>query len=322
MKPYKWTFEHIYEESKKYKSLKELRKTDKRLYKAIFKYGVLDKLEWLEPIRHILNYDYVKKVASKYKTRKEFELGSNSAYHAALKNGWIDKLGFPSYEYASIFSIYSYEFKEYNLVYVGLTNNRERRDREHHGNTKRGMTTVRKFALEHKIENYKPIYHYANLSMQEAGEKEKEVLDLYISNGWQPLNMKKVGPISSSIGTSPSSGYTKEYIIEKINECGSMRNFRDRYRSLYYYASRNKMLKELKEKSSIKLGLYSTKNDRFRDSFDECKKEAIKYKTKSELNRKNYTLYTIMRKSGWLDAVFKKSVKKNNKIGYAACDDI
>lgn len=310
MKPYKWTFEHIYEEAKKYESLKELKKADKRLYKAIRKYHVLSKLEWLEPMRHVLDYDYVKKVASRYRTKKEFELGSNSAYHAALRNGWIDDLGFPVYEYANIFSIYSYEFGEYNSVYVGLTNNKERRNREHHGIGKRGMTTVLKFATERGVKNYNPIYHYENLSLQEAKEKEKEVLDLYISEGWNALNIKKVGPISSSIGTSPSKSYTREYILEKMNECDSMHNFKDEYPSLYHYASRNKMLRELKQESKLKSRPYVTKYNRFRCSFGECKKEAIKYKSRSELNKKNYTLYMIMKQVGWLDEVFKKHARK------------
>ena len=310
MKPYKWTFEHIYEEAKKYKSLKELKNADKRLYKAIRKYRVLSKLEWLEPMRHVLDYDYVKKVASRYRTKKEFELGSNSAYHAALRNGWIGELGFPVYGYANIFSIYSYEFGEYNSVYVGLTNNKERRNQEHHGIGKRCMTTVLKFATEHGIKNYNPIYHYENLSLQEAKEKEKEVLDLYVSKGWRPLNIKKVGSISSSIGTSPSSGYTREYILEKMNECDSMHDFKEKHLSLYYYASRNKILKELKQESKLKSKSYVTKCDRFRRSFDECKKEAIKYKNRSELSEKNYTLYTIMKHAGWLDEVFKKYARK------------
>ena len=90
-----WTFEKCSEESKKYSSLKDFREFSHAAYTAAYKYGYLDKFDWLKHERTkrgtYQSYNNCKQEASKYKSKSEFRKNNSSAYSASLKHGWLDE---------------------------------------------------------------------------------------------------------------------------------------------------------------------------------------------------------------------------------------
>ncbi len=89
-----YTLEICAIEAKKYNSKKEFKQMNPSAYSAACKNG------WLDVIcSHMISFKKPKgywteekchKEALNYKTRTEFSIGSQAAYHAACKNGWLD----------------------------------------------------------------------------------------------------------------------------------------------------------------------------------------------------------------------------------------
>jgi hypothetical protein len=79
------------EEAKKYRSRTEFQKKCSGAYNIASKNGWLTEYNWLEIKRGKWTYDTCKEESKKYKTRKDFQKGSVGAYEVALKNKWLDE---------------------------------------------------------------------------------------------------------------------------------------------------------------------------------------------------------------------------------------
>ena len=86
--------DNMMNEAKKYSSKEEFKNGNLTAFLAAYKYGYIDKMEWLvKQKQHKWGYwDYknIKNEAIKYETKTEFFKGNQTAYRAALKLGIID----------------------------------------------------------------------------------------------------------------------------------------------------------------------------------------------------------------------------------------
>ena len=91
-----WTKEKCKEEALKYKTRSEFDKKNATAYNKASKYGWLNEIcPHMVQIQHPANYwtkEICRKEAQKYKTRGEFQDNSGSAYSKASKNRWLNEI--------------------------------------------------------------------------------------------------------------------------------------------------------------------------------------------------------------------------------------
>lgn len=120
------------------------------------------------------------------------------------------------------YCIYAYEFPEHKSVYVGLTKNKETRDRAHRSYNKYSNTqsSVYLFCVDHNIDPKsidKPKYIYDNLLPEDASRLEGETVIKYESNGWRILNRVETGNLGGGY-----TKWTKESIKEELSKFNSI----------------------------------------------------------------------------------------------------
>ena len=210
--------------------------------------------------------------------------------------------------------IYSYIFDD-NKVYVGLTNNINRRHYEHLNNINDNLY---KFCINN---NYKlPDINILekNLNKYEAQSKEENWLKYYLSLDFILINKAKCGLFTSSLGFSKKENEitnNNEYNIlnEKYDICYNnakkytkLYDFRKNHINDYAYARKYGWLKDFYwlEKTQPKKSCKKKITDDI--FFDECSK----YSSRSDLALNNKSFYNYGLKNNLLDIVY----PKNNKI--------
>lgn len=131
----KWTKEKCQEEANDYQYRVDFSKLSSKAYGACVRNGWLNEVcQHMEKSR-MKSFKWSKEkcqnIALKYKHRKEFQTKHKNAYSAARYNGWLDEICEHMIPRGDKYRrcIYSYEFDD-NCVYVGLTNDLERRKRD------------------------------------------------------------------------------------------------------------------------------------------------------------------------------------------------
>ncbi|KAA6338953.1 hypothetical protein EZS27_013085 [termite gut metagenome] len=140
-------------------------------------------------------FDECYEIAQKYETLNEFIKNDINAYTAARKYGWLsDPLFYQlpkSNEYTEYSHklIYAYFFELNNIkyVYVGLTNDIERRHKQH----QTYESAVFQFAQKNNLQIPKPVILTGMLSPKDAALEENLQLEKYINMGYQKIN--KIG---------------------------------------------------------------------------------------------------------------------------------
>ena len=88
-----WNYEKCYEEARKYSMLNDFRKLSHVAYTASYKYGYLEKFDWLKHERIKRGtwkiYENCYNEAKKYKKISDFQKESRGAYCSARENGWL-----------------------------------------------------------------------------------------------------------------------------------------------------------------------------------------------------------------------------------------
>lgn len=86
--------------------------------------------------------------AKKCRTKLEFRVNYPNAYRACWRNKWFNEITwFEPTNYSINYSckeyvVYAYEISILNFVYVGLTKNIKRRDKEHRNGSKHSNGTI------------------------------------------------------------------------------------------------------------------------------------------------------------------------------------
>ena len=162
-------------------------------------------------------------VAKKYRTRTLFARGDASAYAVARKNNWLNEIAKTfnyvvcDYNSYKSYTIYCYDFGN-NVVYIGLTTDIIRRDKQHH-NLETAFSdrtsSVYRYHLKSNLEIPKYIILEENiLQSEDAQEKEHNWIELYKSNGYELLNKGKTGKGVGGLGGNHIK-WTKEKVFEE-----------------------------------------------------------------------------------------------------------
>lgn len=164
--------------------------------------------------------------------------------------------------------IYAYEFPEH--VYIGLTNNMQQRDYQH----RNSEDSINTFCKNNKLKMPSPKILEYDLSLTEAKLKEKDWLDLYISKGFQKINVMKCGVAL----------FTDDMSVEK---------------NVLLVTKRPSKISETERK--IREGTLTK---------DEATGMFYRYATKTQMCKQFPALYEVCKKNGWL-ALFPKRKKTN-----------
>lgn len=314
-----WTKEKCYEAALGCKTRRELQKKSSKAYQYSMKNGWINDYTWFlteHEARSLAykgrNLKWTKEKcyeeAKKYTCKQEFHKGSSGAYTAALNNGWLVEytwLETPSpHDIDTEYSIYAYEDKENNAVYVGLSNCIRRRHRQHIvGHMRHG---VREYDNVHKYyekvgkEIPSPIVKMSGLTKLEAGYYEDWYKKAYANSGWNVINKGKTGENVSSIGYRRMI-WTKEKCYETALKYTSIRAFRENDVVALLKSQRMGWFKDYTWLSR------ETTIHNYYNNYDRCCEEAKKYSSRWKFRKGCGSAYEWSRKNGWLDEFFPKA---------------
>ena len=283
------------------------------------------------------------KESLKYKTRLEFQKGSGSAYQKCCKNGWLDEIckDMEVVGNLKMRCIYVFEFED-NYAYVGLTYDIKMRYDVHMNNINSSVYKhIQKTNLTPELIQLTDYMDVELVSKEETMWENK-----YMSNGWNMLNIKKTGGLGGgnlkwdydscqkeslkynsrfefykgSSGSYESSrkngwlddicshmlsyGWTKENCNKESLKYKTRIEFQKGSKNAYQSSRRNGWLDDICGHMEI-----LRKPNGHWDIKENCRKEALKYKTRTEFRKGTSRAYGSSRKNGWLGEFFPKTKK-------------
>lgn len=282
----------------KYKTRTEFQRCNDGAYTYALKHGFLDEICSHMELVHVVKWNSKEachKEALKYNTRSEFKKACCGAYDYASRHGFLDEICNHMEVIGNLQKrcIYAFEFED-NSVYVGLTCNIRRRERDHLIN--RNSSVYRHI----KATGLKPkliiVHDYA--SKDEAGILEGETINIYKKNGWQILNRVKAG----ALGSLPKK-WTKERCLSTLKTCNSLSEFKVCFPGAYDSCLANNWMADVHK---IYPETYS---------IDEIRKEAAKYQYRQDFWRYSRDAYNSALKQRVLEKIcFEFGLKTRSAI--------
>jgi len=244
-------------------------------------------------MRKLPNYwtkERCSEVALMCDSRSEFCNLYKGAYKRAYINGWLDELCLHMKPIGNLRKrlVYSYEFSD-NYVYVGLTCNDKRRDRQHNNE----ISPVKNHIIEFNVKPIKKILSDGYICVNEAQILENYWVYKYKNEGWNILNTKKTGGLGGN-----TLYWTKEKCREVANKCKSRKEFSIKYVSAYINSRNNKWLDEICShmiRIRKPIGYWNYEN---------CKTAAMNFKSRFDFSHKCSGAYFISAKNKWLDEFY------------------
>lgn len=237
------------------------------------------------------------KAAKSFSSRSAFEKQSPGEYYKALRMNWLDEICTHMNAVGNRYRrcIYAYLFEQDDLkhVYVGLTGNITKRDKEHRSTAR---SSVNKFAILHKIDIPSVLQITEYLPKDEASLKEGEVLQHYLSLGYIPINRTKTGGLG---GHLLDDGYTFEQCKEKASTYPNRSEWKQNDYPSYYVASKYGWIDTIMPRSKP----FGNKDVRYW-TIERCRETANKCATISEFKEKFPSAYVIVCRNKWNDIVF------------------
>jgi len=310
-----WSNEKLQKEANKYVTRNEFCIKNPSAYSATIKKKIINEL-----FKNHKNHGHTNKQvpfgywtterlqaeADKYLTRTEFSKNNSGAYSAASdkkimdelfkkhqNNGYSDKEEWKENSYV----VYAYELKDFNKVYVGLTNNMIRRDREHLFSEKEKLSLFCK-------KNNLPLPKYKiledNLNNKNVRNFEEYWYKFYKDNGWDMFNVAKTGSLGAA-----ATKWTKKSLQKEADKCITRSEFSIKNGSAYTAASNKKLMDEL-FKNHPNQGLIIT-SDWTKEALQE---EANKYKTRRTFQIKNPSAYLASSRKKIIDELFQNHPNK------------
>lgn len=259
------------------------------------------KIEW--------NYDKCYAVAKECCNVTEFRETFYAAYYHSRKNGWLNDYAWFENGRRDIhkqnYVIYAYEDNLRKCVYVGLTNNIQRRKIEHkkknYKNTKRKYDRIRDYFETYNTPVPEPLLLIEGIDGLEAQEKEKFFIEQYKERGWTILNLSKTGKNSSSLGNIGSK-WTYERCRETIKLCKNRREAYDKYGS---------MMENIKKNGWFEL--LPPKQKHCTLTLEECILFCQGFLSVDELKKNNNEVYKRIKNQRWIKTCFPRKVYDEKK---------
>lgn len=325
---FNWTDENCTEISKNYSSEAEFNKEKPRGYAYAKKNNLLKTFTWLKKTIGIKDNPFwtkekVSEEIKKYKYTNDLIEHCKGAYEAIRRNGWWNLLDvYPKFPDGAVYSVYVYDFPDYNTSYVGLTKRKNNvtgqngRDDDHHGKGKYcdnpSKSAVYRFTKENGITEYSPSYSIDGLSAEEAKVIEGKEIEKYKALGRILLNKAKAGSLGQN-----GVKWTKEKVTRLAKEFILPGDFYRTYPGAYAAAHENGWIKEFD-------WMEHNKNSKWL-IYENCYNEAKKYITRTEFARGSSSAYHTACKKKWLDTftwLKKVETKGRTKYSYELCKQL
>lgn len=219
--------------------------------------------------------------AKKYSSRMDFFRGNKSAYAAAQKKRLLtlicSHMTRVGHKYKRRVYIIVFQNKK---IYIGLTYDFSKRFAQH----KRGDSRISKLLSteSHTIYISKNLYN-----PEQASRLESDLVDYYKSKKWNVINKA----IAGGLGGSKNGKWTKEAVFLEAQKYDEVSEFIKNCGSGYYYAGKFGVRKEATAHMSRKI-----KQKGFLKSFENLKSIAIKFQTRTEMQKYDHAAYESARK--------------------------
>lgn len=288
-----WTFDKCKIEALKYRITSDFKS------KAQSAYMVAKENKWLDVItQHMtkrLPPNYWNEEAClieslKYDTKCSFRINSSSAYYSAMKNGWLKN--FPLFKESDTIDkkrcIYVYEFSD-NHAYIGLTHNIKDRDYRHLNGDNSAVSI---HINDDENISYKLIQLTEYVEANNAIKFEEYFVNLYKNNGWIILNRAKTGSLGGV-----DIIWTYDKCKEEALKYNTKIDFREKSCGAYNAARRNNWLSDVCSHMKV------TRKPPNYWTYEMCKKEALKYKTKTNFQKNSKGAYLKSMRKKWLSDI-------------------
>jgi predicted GIY-YIG superfamily endonuclease len=298
-----WTFDKCKDEALKYTNKTDFVKHSSSAYHRAIIEGFLDQIcthmtsRW-KPYR-FWSFDQCLKEALKYKTKVHFKRDNSSAYSISLRNGWIPLICSHMNAVGNQYKrwVYVYEFSN-NVVYVGLTCNKERRHLEH---LKEKTSPVYKYCLKSKLN---PVYKSVSktyITAERAQKLENKTIKIYEKNGWVILNSAKAGGLGWC-----EKIWTFEICQKEALKYKTRSDFQDNSHNAYAAAHQNKWMQICDHMVYRRLpkGTWT---------YESCKQAALQCKTRSEFRLKASGAVKKAHKEGFYEEIVSHLKKWENR---------
>ena len=301
----KWNYQTCLEESKKYSTRNEFAVGCSGAYHIARKNNWLDDYTWLpvnacklKYINSKWNYENCYKEAKKYKSRTEFARKNNSAYNSARHHKWIDDYTWFKDERLDLINgkidlVYSYEFVQFNAVYVGRTLIKRQKERDKQHIFKIDSVSAFAKAMDIAVPEMKILEN--GLTIKEGVQKEAWWIEKYKNDGWILLNKAKAGSIGR-LGKGRTK-FTYEICYQQALKCQTRTEFRNCGNNSYRIALKNGWIKDY---IWFKDGKDVGADKRRKYDYQTCYEAAKKYKTITDFEKGNKGACVAARTHGWM----------------------
>lgn len=237
-------------------------------------------------------YERISVVALKCETRTEFCDTYKGAYKRARINGWLDEICVNMKLVGNLRKrlVYSYEFLN-NSVYIGITCNEKRRNRQHYN--EKGI--IKNQIIKSKSLPIKKILSEGYVNVEEAQKLEGYWVHKYKNDGWDVLNKIKAGGLGGNI-----IYWTKENCKKVALQCKTRKEFSIKFSSAYISSRKNGWLNE------ICGHMKRIRKPQGHWNYNNCKNVASNCKTRFDFSRKYSGAYFVSNKNKWLDDFYQK----------------
>jgi len=285
--------EKVFAEARKYNTKTEFQKGCRSAYHNACKNKWLPEMTWfVRPIVHNKKWtkEKVFEEARKYNTKTEFQKGCCTAYDVALRNKWLTEMTWFVDGRIKLFTdknncIYTYYWKETNVIYVGRTNRSKDRDNEHLFDKR---DSVFKYAKENDFVVPPMEIIEDSLTLEESVEREGYWVKYYRERGYNVLNKAKTG----AIGSIGKGKWPRERVFEEARKYQTKKEFNECCNGAYQKACKKGWIYEMTWFASGRKPRKWTREALF--------EEARKYKTKSEFEKNASGAYCAAIEKGLL----------------------
>lgn len=230
--------------------------------------------------RNYWTKEKVFEVARKCSTKKQFKNLYGGAYSKAYNKGWLNEMNwFPSFKECNGYCVYAYIDELSYSVYVGLTIDMDRRDKEHR-NTITSVST-------HFTTIPQPQILISGISQKQAQYWENWYKVEFQIQGYNVLNKGKTGVGVGSLGGFGK--WTKELVYEESKKFTTLYDFSRQRSQAYTIALKNGWLNEM---------IWLERKCK-RWNKEEVFEESKKYISKKDFENGCRTAYTLAYKNKW-----------------------
>lgn len=311
-----WTQESCMEEARKYETRTTFYRGSYGAYKAAKKNGWIKDYNWFKEIlkpQGYWNYDTCKEEAKKYESRGSFQKNCVRAYNLALKKGWLDDYDW--FEESKTGKKWDYD-----------TCMQEAKKYKSRGEFQKGSNGAYSVALQNKWLND---YEWFDKIDNTYKHKRGHCIYVYV---WEKEKVAYVGlthlkqqrhRTHMTKEESPVFRYSKDnglpipdpiYLEDKL-AFEDAQNKEDFYIQRY----REQGYDMLNSKPAGSVGAYG----KGKWTYDTCKEEAKKYKSRGGFSISNQSAYRVARINGWLEEYdwFVENKKPSGYWNYDTCKE-